>query len=261
MGHPRTVNINAYLPLTHTITMKLFAWLYLPLLVFCFCDAHAQKVNAEIFIPIDNRNEIWLKPRIDTLDNLKEYEFKIRVVKEYTISQFLFEKGLAIQTDSVLKIIPNSTNYGGYDTATLRVIVTSITGSRIILFQKRFVVKVPPRMFPVQSKPENNIMQLNGKIFLERNRPYSRDLFTDAPPVISMYDNNVSMKPYDIKGVTMTFYEKEGKQYVSESDTINADAVKELRKIKNPVPVYIKVDAMSGKSRKVVWNKIVIYTD
>lgn len=241
--------------------MKLFAWLYLPFLLLCCYGAVAQKVNAEIFIPIDNRNEIWLKPRIDTLENLKEYEFRIRVVSDYTISQFLFEKGLAIQTDSVLKIIPNSTNYGGFDTATLRVIVTSVSGSRIILFQKRFVVKVPPKIYPLQSKPENNIMQLNGKIFLERNRPYSRDLFTQTPPVISMYDNNVSMTPYNIKGVTVTFYEKEGKQYTSTTDTINAEAIKELKKIRNPVPVFIRVDAMNGKTRKVVWNKIVIYTD
>ena len=78
--------------------MKLSAWLYLTL-ISCLPAGNlfAQKTNAEIFIPIDNRNEIWLKPRVDTLDNLKEYEFKIRVVPEYTISQFLFEKGLAIQ--------------------------------------------------------------------------------------------------------------------------------------------------------------------
>lgn len=244
--------------------MRLTAWLF-SLFLLLFSDVKtisAQKVNAEIFIPIDNRNEIWLKPRIDTLENMKEYEFRIRVVPEYTISQFLFEKGLAIHTDSVLKIIPNSNNYGGLDTATLRVIVTSVSGSRIILFQKRFVVKVPPKIYPMLSKPENNIMQLNHKVFLERNRPYSRDLFTQTEqPVLSMYDNNVSMNPYTIKGVTVTFYEKEGKQYVSASDTINSDAIKELKKIRNPVPVFIKVDAMSGKSRKVVWNKIVIYTD
>jgi hypothetical protein len=242
--------------------MKQAAWLYLLFfLLFSILRLSAQKTNAEIFIPIDNRNEIWLKPRLDTLDNLKEYEFKIRVVPEYTISQFLFEKGLAIHTDSVLKIIPNSTNYDSYDTATLRVIVTSISGSRIILFQKRFVVKVPPKVYPMLSKPENNIMQLNGKTFLERNRPYSRDLFTQGVSTVAMYDNNVSMKPYQVKGITIAFYEKEGKQYVSTSDTINEDAVKELKKIKNPVPVFIKVDALSGKTKKVVWNKIVIYTD
>jgi hypothetical protein len=202
-----------------------------------------------------------LKPKLDTLENLKEYEFKIRVAPEYTISQFLFEHGLAVHNDSVLKIIPNCTNYGGYDTATLRVIVTSVTGSRIMLFQKRFVVKVPPKVYPLRSNPETNIMQLNGHIFLERNRPYSRDLFTTTQPVISMYDNNVNMKPYDVKNVTVTFYEKEGKQYVSEGDTINMDAVKELKKIKNPVPIFIKVEAMSGKSKKVVWNKVVVYVE
>lgn len=221
----------------------------------------AQKVSAEIFIPIDNRSEIWLKPRLDTLDNQKEYEFRIRVSPEYTISQFLFEKGLAIHTDSVLKIIPNSANYDGFDTATLRVIVTSITGSRIILFQKRFIVKVPPKIFPVISNPATNIMKLNDKIYLDRNKPYSRDLFTTPPSIITMYDNFTNMKKYDVKNVTVALYEKEGKQYVSNNDTISAEALKELKKIRSALPVYIKVEAMSGKSKKVVWNKIIVYAD
>ncbi len=221
----------------------------------------AQKVNGEIFIPINNRSEIWLKPRIDTLLNKTEYEFKIRVSPEYTISQFLFENGLAIQTDSVLKIIPNCTNYGGYDTATLRVIVTSISGSRIILFQRRFTVKVPPKMYPVHGNPRTNIMMLNDKVVLERNRPYSKDLFERTDPVISLYDNDVSMKKYDVKNVTIIFYEREGKQYFSQSDTVNPDAVKELRKVKNPIPVFIKVDAMNGRTKKVIWNKVVVYNE
>lgn len=221
----------------------------------------AQKVNGEIFIPLSNRSEIWLKPRLDTLENGKEYEFKIRVTPEYTISQFLFEHGLAVHNDSVLKIVPNCTNWGGYDTATLRVIVTSVTGSRILLFQKRFVVKVPPKIYPVHSTPETNIMQLNGRIFLERNRAYSRDLFTNSQPVISMYDNTTDMKPYEVKNLTVTFYEREGKQYYSEGDTINSEAIKELKKIKNPVPVFIKVEAMNGKTKKVVWNKVVVYVE
>src|SRR3954469_25257566 len=71
-----------------------------------------QKINGEIFIPMNNRSEIWLKPKLDTLENGKEYEFKIRVAAEFSISQFLFEKGLAIQNDSVLVIKANSVKYG-----------------------------------------------------------------------------------------------------------------------------------------------------
>ncbi|HWB64726.1 MAG TPA: hypothetical protein VG603_14520, partial [Chitinophagales bacterium] len=114
-----------------------------------FLNVAGQRINGEIFIPINNRSEIWLKPKMDTLENKKDYEFRIRVSEGYTISQFLFEKGLAMQNDSVLVITPNSTNYGGIDTAILRVIVTSTTGSRIMLFQKNFIIKVPPKMFPV----------------------------------------------------------------------------------------------------------------
>lgn len=221
----------------------------------------SQKINGELFIPLSNRSEIWLKPRLDTLDNKKEYEFKIRVSPEYKISQFLFEKGLAIQTDSVLKIIPNSTNYGGYDTATLRVIVTSITGSRIFLFQKPFIVKVPPKVYPMISNPKTNLMMVNDKTWLERNRPYPKEMFIDKQPFIAMYDNEANMNKLEVKSVTMTFYEKEGKQFVSEGDTLSTDAMKELKKIKDPTPVFFKIDAYQGKSHKVVWNRVVIYAE
>jgi len=232
--------------------------------LFAQCvHAYAQSATAEIFIPLDDRSEIWLKPRIDTLDNLKEYEFRIRVVPEYKINQFLFEKGLAIQTDSVLKIIPNSTKYGDIDTATLRVVVTSIHGSRIILFQKRFFVRVPERLFPVINGAKTNLMKINDKELLERNHPYPKQEFVKDHVFITMYDNTTNMKQLEVKNVSVAIYEQQGKQFESHSDTLTMDAIKELRKIKNPTPVYIRVEAQapSGKSKKVIWNKIVIYSD
>lgn len=233
----------------------LFLFLLQGEVVFC------QKVNAEIFIPIDNRNEIWLKPRVDTIDNKHDYEFRIRVSPEFKISQFLFEKGLAVQNDSTLVITANSTSYGGFDTATLRVIVKSLTGSRTLLFQKQFIIRVPPRMFPVITNPQVNLVKLNDKIFLERNKPYAKDLFTKTQPWVTMYDNQVTMSKMEVKGVTIALYEKEGKNYVSKGDTISSEAIREIKKIKDPTPLFIKVDAMKGKSKKSVWNRIIIYND
>lgn len=116
-------------------------------------------------------------------------------------------------------------------------------------------------MFPVISNPATNIMKLNDKIYLDRNKPYSRDLFTTPPSIITMYDNFTNMKKYDVKNVTVALYEREGKQYVSNSDTISTEALKEFKKIRSAIPVYIKVEAMSGKSKKVVWNKIIVYAE
>lgn len=240
---------------TQTIT------LFLLFFILFRRDLSAQKINGEIFIPISNRSEIWLKPKIDTLDNLNEYEFKIRVSPEYKISQFLFEKGLATQNDSVLVIKPNSNKYGAIDTATLRVIVMSTSGSRIMLFQKQFLIKVPEKMFPVITNPKVNLIKLNDKLMLERNRPYPKNLFTDKQAFISMYNNEVEMKRIDVKSVTIALYEKEGKNYVSEGDTISSDAMRELKKIKDPTPVFIKVDGMLGKSKKSVWNRFIVYTE
>ncbi|MBK8658119.1 MAG: hypothetical protein IPN22_04410 [Bacteroidetes bacterium] len=231
------------------------------LVVCAYLPGSSQKTNAEIFIPLNNRSEIWLKPKVDTLENLKKYEFKIRVAKEYKISQFLFEKGLAVHNDSVLVISPNSTKYGSIDTATLRVIVTSVSGSRIMLFQKQFLIHVPEKLFPVISNPQTNLMKLNDKIWLERNKPYPKNIFTDAQPFMAMYDNNVSLNKLEVQSISLTLYEKEGKQFPSNGDTLSMAALHEIKKLKEPTPVYFKVDALSGKTKKVVWNRVVIYPD
>lgn len=234
------------------------------LLLFFACvfwlNTFCQKINGEIFIPLNNRSEIWVKPRIDTLENGKEYEFKIRVSPEYKISQFLFEKGLATQNDSVLVIKTNSTKYGGVDTATLRVIVNSIGGSRIMLFQKRFLVKVPEKMFPLISNPKNNLIKVNDEVLMERNKPYSKNLFMNKA-TMSMYDNEVTMNALKVTNVTISLMEREGKQYISAGDTISADAEREIKKIRNPMPVYIKVDGTNGKTKKSVWNRVILYAE
>lgn len=226
-----------------------------------FCRSYGQKINGEIFIPLDNRSEIWLKPQIDTLINQKEYIFRIRVSKEYTISQFLFEKGLAVQTDSVLIITANSQKWGDIDTATLRVIVTSIGGSRIFLFQKQFMVKVPEKSFPIINHPKTNVIMVNDKTRLDRNESYPKSLFVEGQPFLTMYDNEISMKKLDVKGVTVSLMKKEGKQYISTGDTISTDALHELKKVRKPIPVYIRVDALAGKTKKAIWERIIIYPD
>lgn len=223
--------------------------------------SQSNKLNGEIFIPMDNRSEIWLKPSLDTLLNRKEYGFKIRVSPEFTISQFLFEKGLAIQNDSLLLITANSTKYGDFDTATLRAIVTSISGSRIYLFQKRFVVQVPERMFPVINNPKTNLLKVNDKVILERNKTYPRSMFIKNQPFITMYDNEKNMKPVEVKGVTIALMKKEGKQYVSAGDTLTTEAIGELKKIRAAVPVYIRVDGQIGKSKRSVWERIIVFDD
>ena len=242
--------------------MKRYLHIYTFLLALSmYIDVCAQHVNGEIFIPMNNRNEIWLKPKIDTLDNKTDYEFRIRVSPDFNISQFLFEKGLAIQNDSVLVITPSSIKDGGVDTATLRVIVTSTTGSRIMLFQKQFVIRVPEKAYPVIAKPKTNVIMVNDKTLLERNEQYSKSVFSDAFPFVTLYDNEVNMKKLEVKGVTIALFEKEGKHYVSKSDTISNDALREIKKIKKPTPVFIRVDGLNGKLRKTVWNRIIVASE
>jgi len=229
--------------------------------VVCALNVAAQKVNGEIFIPMGERSEIRMKPDIDTLENKKTYEFKLRPSPEYKISQILLEKGLAVQNDSMLTITPNSTKYGGVDTATLRVIVTSISGKRIYLFQRQFFIKVPEKIYPMLSNGRTNIIMLNNKIELERNKPYPKAIFSETQPKLSLLENQNAASSLTVKSVTVALYDKEGKQYVSAGDTITMEAIREIKKIKNPIPVYIKVDAQKGTAKKSVWSRIILYAD
>jgi hypothetical protein len=129
-----------------------------------------------------------------------------------------------------------------------------------MLFQKRFLIKVPEKMFPVISNPKNNLIKVNNLVLMERNKPYSKDLFVNNAKM-SMYDNEATMNPLRVTNVTISLMEREGKQYISNGDTLSDDAVHELKKIKNPVPVYIKVDGTNGKSRKSVWNRVIVYAE
>jgi len=240
---------------------SLYILLFILSLAISAGDLHGQMVNRELYIPMNNRSDIVMNPRIDTLDNRLDYEFKIRVSPGFKISQILFEKGLAIQNDSVLLISAHSMKNGGTDTATLRVIVTSIGGSRIWPFQKEFIIHVPEKTFPTISSPKTNVVMMNDKVVLERNNAYSKDLLVDNHPFVTMYDNAGNMKKIEVKQVTVSLMEKEGKQYISKGDTLSMEAIHELKKIKNPTPVYIRVEGKNGKSTKTVWNRIVVYNE
>jgi len=228
------------------------------LLAFVLMQVYGQ--DRVLYIPMDNRSDIEMNPRIDTLDNKEPYEFKVRLSPGYKVSQFLFEKGLATQNDSVLVICANSPKTGEVDTAVLRVIVTSIGGSRIWPFQKTFIVRTNEKMFPILKGPKTNLIMVNDKVTLERNNAYAKELLVDHP-FVTMYDNATNMKKYDVKQVTISLMEKEGKQYVSKGDTLSNEAIHELRKIKKPTPVYIRVEGKNGKSTKTVWNRIVVYNE
>ena len=214
-----------------------------------------------LYIPMDNRSDIEMNPRLDTLDNKEPYEFKIRVSPGFKVSQFLFEKGLAIQNDSVLVINANSPKTGEVDIATLRIIVTSIGGSRIWPFQKEFIIRTAEKSFPTIKTSKTNLIMVNDKVTLERNNAYAKDLLVANHPFVTMYDNATNMKKFEVKQVTISLMEKEGKQYVSKGDTLSSEAIHELRKIKKTTPVYIRVEGKNGKSTKTVWNRILVYND
>jgi hypothetical protein len=76
-----------------------------------------------------------------------------------------------------------------------------------------------------------------------------------------MYDNEVNLNKFQVTGVTIALMQKEGKHYISTGDTLTMDALRELKKIRDPIPVFIKVDAVYGKMRKSVWNRVIVYED
>ena len=89
-----------------------------------------------------------------------------------------------------------------------------------MLFQKRFIIRVPEKMFPLISNPKNNLIKVNDQVLMERNKPYSKELFMNKA-TMSMYDNEISMKPLKVTSVTVSLMEREGKQYISSGDTLS----------------------------------------
>ena len=222
---------------------------------------YAQKPNRELYIPMNSGSNIKMSPRLDTIDNRTDYEFRIKLASGLKVSQFLFEGGLAIQNDSVLVISASSRKNGGFDTAILRVIVTSVGGSRIWPFQKEFIVRVPEKAFPTIRNSRTNVVMVNDKVVLERNGSIAKDILISNHPFVTMYDNATNMNKFEVKQVTVSLMEKEGKQYISKGDTLSSDAIHEIKKIKKPTPVYIRVEGKNGKSTKTVWNRIVVYNE
>ncbi len=242
--------------------MKGLARIFFVLLVFfAGGKAYAQKPGRELYLPMNSGSNIKMTPRLDTIDNRTEYEFRIKLAPGLKVSQFLFEGGLAIQNDSVLVISASSRKNGGFDTATLRVIVTSVAGSRIWPFQKEFIVRVPEKAFPTIRNSKTNVVMVNDKVVLERNGSIAKDLLIANHPYVTMYDNATNMNKFEVKQVTVSLMEKEGKQYISKGDTLSSEAIHEIKKIRKPTPVYIRVEGKNGKSTKTVWSRIVVYNE
>jgi hypothetical protein len=215
--------------------------------------------TAEIFIPLDNRSEIKLRPQIDTLINGKEYRFKIRVQNNYNFSQFLFDKGLAIVEDTVLRIIAGSRRTEGYDTSTLKVIIKSTSGSQTILFQKKFVVKILPVSFPTTNSPKQNIIKLNEDEIFERNKTYKKQTFVVADTV-RYYNNEEAMLEYPVKAITITFTPKYGspRTLYTRSNTFSSEMLKEIKRLRNTCQAFVRFDVAIGNRTKSVYNRIYI---
>lgn len=237
---------------------------YIVALLLCtslllFTGRPAVCQTAEIFIPLDNRSEIKLRPQIDTLVNGKEYRFKIRVQNNYNFSQFLFDKGLAIVEDTVLRIIAGSRRTDGYDTSTLKVIIKNTTGTQTILFQKKFVVKIVPVSFPTASSPRQNIIKLNEDEIFERNKTYKKQTFVGADTV-RYYNNEEAMIEYPVKAITITFTPKYGspKTLYTRSNTFSTEMLKEIKRLRNQCQAFVRFDVKVGTRTKSVYNRIYI---
>lgn len=206
-----------------------------------------------------NRSEIKLRPEVDTMINGKEYKFKIRCQANYNFSQFLFDKGLAIVEDSVLRIIPGSRKQDGYDTATLKVIIKSTSGSQTILFQKRFTIKILPNGFPLSGRPRQNIVMLNEELTLDRNKTYFKSEFINAD-TIRYYNNEEAMQEYPIKAITITLTPKYGspKTLYTKSNTLSSEMVKEIKRLRFATQAFVRFDVTVGNRHKSIYSRIYI---
>ena len=71
------------------------------------CDSFAQSKN-DIYIQMDNRHELRLAPKIDTLNNKEEYIYKLSIDPHFRFAELFCDRGLVVKRDNFLHITPTS---------------------------------------------------------------------------------------------------------------------------------------------------------
>ena len=231
---------------------------YAPLLMVTFvCHlVGICQTNTGIYIQMDDRREIRLAPKVDTLINNEETTYKLTIDPQYRFSELFCERGLAVKIDNFLRITPNSNKKEGIDTVTLRIILFS-NNSRI-LFYKYFFVKAEPRAYPKTLKKQVETVTMDN-MTLERNSAYQKSNFRPKSTFSFGTPEQVPDSAKKVLSVTISLINKDfSKSFFIKGNQITQEVLNEIKKQKEPTQTYVRLDIRIGKKVKSVWTRFVM---
>ncbi len=217
------------------------------------CSICAQN-KSEIFIPLQNRNEVKISPDFDTLLSGKEYSYIMKFAPKYKFSELFFDKGVAVRTDSLLRITPKTKKTSGLDTAMFKIIGFA-NNSRILLYQY-LLIKPEPKLFP--NFNSNKGMIVLNNMALERNEKYKRNNFSQKA-ILSYEEPGRDDTSITILSVTLSLVNKQmQKNLYKKGDKLDEEMIKEIRKLSSNTLTYIKLEVKIGKKTKSVWTRFML---
>lgn len=219
------------------------------------CSRLQAQVNTTIYIPLENRHEIRLSPRVDTIPNKEEYTYKMTIDPQYHFAELYCERGLATRIDNFLRITPNSSKTGGIDTLTLRIVIFG--NNTRLLFFKQIIVKVPPRAYiPAQHQKE---WVLFNNMALERNMSYSKNNFKEKGVFFFQTPDIVPDADKKIRSVTISLVNKNyDRNFLIKGNQLTAEIAAEIKKQTLPTQMYIRLETQIGKKTKSIWTRFTI---
>ncbi|MFN8278309.1 MAG: hypothetical protein U0T84_12575 [Chitinophagales bacterium] len=210
--------------------------------------------STDIYIPLRGREEVTLVPLLDTLLSQKEYRFKIRFSDRYKFAELLFDRGIAVRTDSIIRVVPSTHKTWGYDTSTLRIIGFA-GGSRILLFHQ-FYVEPAQKVYPVIPKTPMNVVV--DHLALERNEKYQRDNFTEKSVFMLAEDGDFNPSTI-ITAITISLIHPSGnKNMYAKADRPTKEMLQSIRLAKPGSLCYIRLDVRNGKKAKSCWTRFTL---
>jgi hypothetical protein len=232
-------------------------YLFLLIVIFIWQEKSFGQ-SAGIYIPMDNRHEVQLAPKIDTLNNNEEYAFKLTIDPQYHFAELFCERGLAVKTENFLRITPNSRKKEGVDTMTLRIILFS-NNSRI-LFYKYIFVKAEPRAYPKSLKKQVESVTMDN-MTLERNYAYSKANFRPKSVFSFATPDAVPDSIKKVISVTISLINKAySRSFYIKGDQLTQEVLNEIKKQKEPTQTYVRLDIRIGKKIKSVWTRFMMDT-
>jgi hypothetical protein len=225
--------------------------------MICVVEGYCQ-VNTAIYIQMDNRRELRLAPKVDTLVNNEEYTYKLTIDPQYTFAELFCERGLAVKVDNFLRVTPNSNKQSGIDTVTLRIILFG-NGNRI-LFYKHLYVKVSPKDYQkaIRKQPEEVTVD---NMVLERNYAYSKSNFHTNGVFYFVSHDTVPAAKKKVVSVTISLINQTfSKSFYIKGDQLTKEVYDEIRKQHQPVNAYVRLEVKIGRKTKTIWTRFLMNT-